>query len=148
MAQAPEAPVVLRVAGRPVGRCVARPELPARLSPRPHLHPVTTLAGTQVTEQAPAGHLHHLGVGAAVPDAEGHTFWAERRGRTSRRPGPGRCTHLRPPPGPDRRRPPRPRRGDGTGQEGGEPVTADTTLDLLRFRDRAASFTEFRIRPL
>ncbi len=36
--------VVLRVAGRPVGRYVTRPELPARLSPRPHLHPVTTLA--------------------------------------------------------------------------------------------------------
>lgn len=34
--------LVLRVAGRPVGRYVTRPELPARLSPRPCLHPVTT----------------------------------------------------------------------------------------------------------
>ncbi|WP_338683053.1 PmoA family protein [Streptomyces acidiscabies] len=69
---------VLRVAGRPVGRYVARPELPARLSPRPYLHPVTTLAGTAVTELTPADHLHHLGVGVAVPDVEGFNFWGGR----------------------------------------------------------------------
>lgn len=38
---------VLRVAGRPVARYVTRPELPDRLSPRPYLHPVTTLASTR-----------------------------------------------------------------------------------------------------
>ncbi|MFF4258086.1 PmoA family protein [Streptomyces sp. NPDC001663] len=69
---------VLRVAGRPVGRYVTRPELPARLSPRPYLHPVTTLAGTAVTELSPADHVHHLGVGVAVPDVEGHNFWGGR----------------------------------------------------------------------
>ncbi|MFE0800833.1 PmoA family protein [Streptomyces sp. NPDC058812] len=69
---------VLRVAGRPVARYVTRPELPARLSPRPYLHPVTTLAGTAVTEFSPADHLHHLGVGVAVPDVEGHNFWGGR----------------------------------------------------------------------
>ncbi|MFF9812964.1 PmoA family protein [Streptomyces sp. NPDC014006] len=69
---------VLRVAGRPVGRYVIRPELPARLSPRPYLHPVTTLAGTTVTELTPADHAHHLGVGVAVPDVEGHNFWGGR----------------------------------------------------------------------
>ncbi|MEU9559548.1 PmoA family protein [Streptomyces fumanus] len=69
---------VLRVAGRPVARYVVRPELPARLSPRPYLHPVTTLAGTAVTESAPADHPHHLGVGVAVPDVEGHNFWGGR----------------------------------------------------------------------
>lgn len=69
---------VLRVAGRPVGRYVTRPELPARLSPRPYLHPVTTLAGTAVTELSPADHTHHLGVGVAVPDVEGHDFWGGR----------------------------------------------------------------------
>jgi hypothetical protein len=69
---------VLRVAGRPVGRYVLRPGLPGRLSPRPHLHPVTTLAGTAVTESGPADHLHHLGVGVAVPDVEGHNFWGGR----------------------------------------------------------------------
>lgn len=77
-APASDSPVVLRVAGRPVGRYVTRPELPARLSPRPYLHPVTTLAGTAVTELAPADHLHHLGVGVAVPDVEGHNFWGGR----------------------------------------------------------------------
>ncbi|WP_405611740.1 PmoA family protein [Streptomyces sp. NBC_00076] len=69
---------VLRVAGRPVGRYVTRPELPARLSPRPYLHPVTTLAGTAVTELSPADHTHHLGVGVAVPDVEGINFWGGR----------------------------------------------------------------------
>ncbi|WP_041820163.1 DUF6807 domain-containing protein [Streptomyces davaonensis] len=69
---------VLRVAGRPVGRYVTRPELPARLSPRPYLHPVTTLSGTAVTELQPADHLHHLGVGVAVPDVEGRNFWGGR----------------------------------------------------------------------
>ncbi|MET7652879.1 MULTISPECIES: PmoA family protein [unclassified Streptomyces] len=77
-ATAPDAPVVLRVAGRPVARYVTRPELPARLSPRPYLHPVTTLAGTAVTELSPADHAHHLGVGVAVPDVEGHNFWGGR----------------------------------------------------------------------
>ncbi|MFF3843695.1 PmoA family protein [Streptomyces sp. NPDC002328] len=75
---APDAPLVLRVAGRPVGRYVTRPELPARLSPRPYLHPVTTLAGTAVTELSPADHTHHLGVGVAVPDVEGFNFWGGR----------------------------------------------------------------------
>ncbi|MFI2641971.1 PmoA family protein [Streptomyces sp. NPDC018610] len=69
---------VLRVAGRPVARCVTRPELPARLSPRPYLHPVTTLSGTAVSELGPADHPHHLGVGVAVPDVEGHNFWGGR----------------------------------------------------------------------
>jgi hypothetical protein len=69
---------VLRIAGRPVGRYITRPELPARLSPRPYLHPVTTLAGTAVTELSPADHLHHLGVGVAVPDVEGFNFWGGR----------------------------------------------------------------------
>ncbi|MFS8204513.1 PmoA family protein [Streptomyces sp. CWNU-52B] len=70
--------LVLRVAGRPVGRYVTRPELAPKLSPRPYLHPVTTLAGTAVTELSPADHLHHLGVGVAVPDVEGHNFWGGR----------------------------------------------------------------------
>ncbi|MEU1161524.1 DUF6807 family protein, partial [Streptomyces sp. NPDC005921] len=69
---------VLRVGGRPVGRYVTYHRLPARLSPRPHLHPVTTLAGTTVTELTPADHTHHLGVGVAVPDVEGYNFWGGR----------------------------------------------------------------------
>ncbi|MCX5597749.1 PmoA family protein [Streptomyces phaeochromogenes] len=70
--------LVLRVAGRPVGRYVTRPELPPKLSPRPYFHPVTTLAGTAVTELSPVDHIHHLGVGVAVPDVEGFNFWGGR----------------------------------------------------------------------
>lgn len=70
--------LVLRIGGKPVGRYVTRPALPDRLSPRPYLHPVTTLAGTAVTELSPADHAHHLGVGVAVPDVEGHNFWGGR----------------------------------------------------------------------
>ncbi|MFI1351963.1 PmoA family protein [Streptomyces sp. NPDC020898] len=78
MTQMPNESLVLRVAGRPVGRYTGRPELPPRHSPRPYLHPVTTLAGTAVTELSPADHTHHLGVGVAIPDVEGHNFWGGR----------------------------------------------------------------------
>jgi hypothetical protein len=61
-----------------VARYVHPDDLPARLSPRPYLHPVTTLAGTPVTEARPADHLHHLGVSVAVPDVEGRNFWGGR----------------------------------------------------------------------
>ncbi|WP_405766153.1 PmoA family protein [Actinacidiphila glaucinigra] len=74
----------LRVAGRAVGRYVHRAELPGRLSPRPYLHPLTTLAGVPVTEFMPGDHLHHLGVSVAVPDVDGRNFWGGRtyvRGR-------------------------------------------------------------------
>lgn len=70
--------LVLRCGGRPVGRYLHRPDLPTRLSPRPYLHPVTTLHGTPVTEERPTDHLHHLGVSVAVPDVEGHNFWGGR----------------------------------------------------------------------
>ncbi|MGI5350727.1 PmoA family protein [Streptomyces sp. CA-250714] len=76
--------LVLRCEGRPVARYVFRPQLAGRLSPRPYLHPVSTPAGTLVTELSPADHTHHLGVGVAVPDVEGHNFWGGRtfvRGR-------------------------------------------------------------------
>ncbi|MCY0925352.1 PmoA family protein [Streptomyces sp. H27-H1] len=70
--------VLLHRDGRQVGRYVIRPELPARLSPRPYLHPVATLGGTTVTELSPGDHPHHLGVGVAVPDVGGHNFWGGR----------------------------------------------------------------------
>ncbi|CAL9354542.1 hypothetical protein SUDANB121_00545 [Nocardiopsis dassonvillei] len=49
-----------------------------RLSPRPYLHPVRTPAGTVVTEVVPEDHRHHLGVGVAVPDVSGASFWGGR----------------------------------------------------------------------
>ncbi|MEV7194847.1 PmoA family protein [Streptomyces sp. NPDC093510] len=70
--------LVLRCAGRPVGRYAYRTDLERHLSPRPYLHPVTTLAGTTVTELCPADHPHHLGAGVAVPDAAGRNFWGGR----------------------------------------------------------------------
>ncbi|MFF9143310.1 PmoA family protein [Streptomyces sp. NPDC014861] len=74
----------LRVAGRTVAHCVTRPALAAGHSPRPYLHPVTTLAGRTVTEALPEDHVHHLGVSVAVPDVDGRNFWGGRtfvRGR-------------------------------------------------------------------
>lgn len=65
----------LRAGGRTVGRYVHRAELPGRLSPRPYLHPLTTLAGVPVTGFMPADHPHHLGVSVAVPDVAGRNFW-------------------------------------------------------------------------
>jgi predicted dehydrogenase len=44
-------------------------------SPRPYLHPVRTLAGVVVSAQHPADHDWHNGVGMAVPDVNGSSFW-------------------------------------------------------------------------
>ncbi|MET8967041.1 PmoA family protein [Streptomyces hydrogenans] len=81
-----EPTTLLRAAGRTVAHCVTRPALAADHSPRPYLHPVTTLAGRAVTEVLPEDHVHHLGVSVAVPDVAGHNFWGGRtfvRGRGS-----------------------------------------------------------------
>jgi len=68
----------LRLGGRDVAEYVWRPHLPNILSPRPFLHPVRTLAGTEVTEAMPPDHLHHLGASVAVPDVGGANFWGGR----------------------------------------------------------------------
>ncbi|MER5308592.1 PmoA family protein [Streptomyces sp. NPDC002773] len=74
----PETPTVLRCAGRPVARYTTRPDLALDHSPRPYLHPVTTLGGRPVTETVPEDHPHHLGAGVAVPDVAGRNFWGGR----------------------------------------------------------------------
>ncbi|SNS13781.1 DUF6807 domain-containing protein [Actinoplanes regularis] len=79
----------LRCAGRVVARYVWDPQLPATVSPRPYLHPVTTLAGTTVTGFMPADHLHHLGVSIAVPVLNEANFWGGRTYVTGHGP-----THL------------------------------------------------------
>ncbi|MFF1506820.1 PmoA family protein [Streptomyces sp. NPDC058326] len=71
-------PTVLRCAGRTVAHYLTRPDLALDHSPRPYLHPVTTLGGRPVTETVPVDHPHHLGAGVAVPDVEGHNFWGGR----------------------------------------------------------------------
>ncbi|GLI02499.1 DUF6807 domain-containing protein [Phytohabitans aurantiacus] len=76
----------LRLDGHAVAEYVWRPQLPADVSPRPYLHPVRTLGGTEVTELMPDDHLHHLGVSVAVADVDGANFWGGRtfvRGRGS-----------------------------------------------------------------
>ncbi|MCT2591661.1 PmoA family protein [Streptomyces sp. N2-109] len=62
---------LLSCAGRPVARYGFGSDQAAR----PYFHPVTTLAGTPVTEERPGDHLHHLGASVAVPDVAGHNFW-------------------------------------------------------------------------
>ncbi len=52
------------------------------LSPRPYLHPLTTLGGAPVTDHFPADHVWHLGAGVAIQDVDGVNFWG---GRTYRR---------------------------------------------------------------
>lgn len=44
-------------------------------SPRPVLHPVRTRAGIVVTARHPADHDWHYGVGMAIPDVNGTSFW-------------------------------------------------------------------------
>ena len=72
--------VVLRCQGRTVGRYTYRPAtVPEGLSPRPYLHPLTTLKGTPVTESMPQDHAHHLGVSVVVPDVvQAHQGWLLR----------------------------------------------------------------------
>lgn len=70
--------ISMSLGGRPVADYVWQPRLPAAVSPRPFLHPVRTLAGTEVTESMPADHLHHLGVSVAVADVSGANFWGGR----------------------------------------------------------------------
>ncbi|HEU5469537.1 MAG TPA: DUF6807 family protein [Actinophytocola sp.] len=69
---------VIRLGEREVARYRWRPDLPVTVSPRPYLHPVCTQAGLSVTEEAPADHLHHLGVGVAIADVGAVNFWGGR----------------------------------------------------------------------
>jgi predicted dehydrogenase len=44
-------------------------------SPRPVLHPVRSLAGVVLTARHPADHDWHVGIGVAIPDVNGSSFW-------------------------------------------------------------------------
>jgi len=68
----------LSVNGRTVADYVAAPDIDARLSPRPYLHPVRTLGGATVTGALPADHPHHLGVSVAVQDVNKTNLWGGR----------------------------------------------------------------------
>jgi hypothetical protein len=68
----------LSCSGQVVARYVWDPHLPATVSPRPYLHPVTTLGGTTVTGFMPDDHAHHLGASIAVPALNDANFWGGR----------------------------------------------------------------------
>jgi predicted dehydrogenase len=64
-----------QVAGVEVARYLdGRGTIPTS-SPRPVLHPVRTLAGVVLTARHPADHDWHNGVGMAIPDVNGTSFW-------------------------------------------------------------------------
>jgi len=65
----------LHIGTREVARYCDGQDLPAQLSPRPYLHPVTSLAGQTWTEVAPSDHRHHYGVSNAVVEINGSMFW-------------------------------------------------------------------------
>ncbi|WP_017580200.1 DUF6807 domain-containing protein [Nocardiopsis valliformis] len=68
----------LSVGRTPVATHDSGDRVPAELSPRPYLHPVRTLAGTEVTETFPDDHRHHLGVSVTLADVAGTSFWGGR----------------------------------------------------------------------
>lgn len=63
------------VAGVEVARESSGEKVADILSPRPYLHPVTTVGGVVVTEALALDHPWHLGAGVALQDANGVNFW-------------------------------------------------------------------------
>jgi hypothetical protein len=65
----------LRLGDAAVAAYCGGSRLDPTLSPRPHLHPVRTLAGTVVTDAQPGDHPWHLGMSVALQDVNGWNFW-------------------------------------------------------------------------
>ncbi len=72
---APDGEPVLRIGARDVARYADGQDMAGTLSPRPYLHPVTTLDGVGLTEILPEDHTHHYGVSNAVVEVNGTMFW-------------------------------------------------------------------------
>ena len=70
--------VVLDRDGLPLARYTTGQGVPAVHAPRPHLHPVHTLAGALMTEASPVDHRHHYGFSVAIPEVNGTSFWGGR----------------------------------------------------------------------
>ncbi|PYI67985.1 oxidoreductase [Arthrobacter livingstonensis] len=68
----------LVVSGIEVAREISGGKTAPTLSPRPYLHPVTTLGGATVSDAMPLDHVWHLGVGVALQDVNGVNFWGGR----------------------------------------------------------------------
>ncbi|WP_345710871.1 PmoA family protein, partial [Kineococcus glutinatus] len=69
---------VLEWLDEPLARCGDGGDMPQVHSPRPHLHPVHSLAGTALTQVSPVDHRHHYGVSFAVADVDGTSHWGGR----------------------------------------------------------------------
>jgi hypothetical protein len=65
----------LRVGSAEVARYDWDHETPRTAVPRPALHPLWTLRGTQVSAEHPADHPWHRGLGVALPDVDGVNLW-------------------------------------------------------------------------
>lgn len=71
--------VVLTVGDGPeLVRRDAGDRMPKVHARRPYLHPVHTLGGVPLTDVSPVDHRHHYGVGIAVPDVNGTSYWGGR----------------------------------------------------------------------
>jgi len=68
----------LEVGGLKVASYVDGGGLQTTVSPRPFFHPVTTLAGVEVTDALPLDHVWHLGAGVALQDVGGNNLWGGR----------------------------------------------------------------------
>ncbi|MDR3106744.1 MAG: PmoA family protein [Bifidobacteriaceae bacterium] len=73
----------LRVDGTAVGRYLDGAGALKTESPRPHFHPLRTLGGTLVSDDAPADHSWHAGLGWGVQDVardgqSGNNLWGGR----------------------------------------------------------------------
>ncbi|SKC59492.1 DUF6807 family protein [Krasilnikoviella flava] len=69
---------VLDVGGMPVAELRDGSDVAPTLSPRPYLHPVSTLGGVVTTDHLPADHAWHLGAGLAIQDVDGTNLWGGR----------------------------------------------------------------------
>ena len=69
---------LLRIGDHVVARYEEGTSIDSVLSPRPFLHPVETLGGVRVTDSHPTDHLHHFGIGVALPDVNGTSYWGGR----------------------------------------------------------------------
>jgi predicted dehydrogenase len=78
VAAAGEATVPLTIDGHRVADYQVAPGVDPTLSPRPFLHPVRTLGGTEVSDCGRDDHRWHLGVGVAIQDVGGINFWGGR----------------------------------------------------------------------
>jgi len=63
------------VDGKPVFQILDGAGTTPSSTPRPYIHPIHTLGGVEVTATHPSDHDWHCGVGFAVPDVDGTSFW-------------------------------------------------------------------------